>query len=246
MGTHLPSWLAKLEIPLFVSHRQLRKYRTLPVARGPWALDSGAFTEISMYGRWQYPIADYVRDVQRFQQDTGRMEWAAIQDWMCEPHMLEKTGLTVEQHQDLTVDSLVALRSAAPEVPWAPVLQGWAPDEHVRHWEKYEARGIVLEDEKIVGVGSVCRRGHTQEIVDIARSLQPLRIHGFGVKMHGAKVAANYFTSTDSLAWSFAGRRDAPLPGHEVRHKNCANCMEYALIWREKLLGKITSHMEAA
>jgi hypothetical protein len=41
LGTHKPGWLARTEVPLFVSHRTLGGRRELPRARGPWALDSG-------------------------------------------------------------------------------------------------------------------------------------------------------------------------------------------------------------
>jgi hypothetical protein len=51
LGTHQPNWLT-LGVPLFVSDRRLRRYRTLPRAAAPWALDSGGFTELSQYGTW--------------------------------------------------------------------------------------------------------------------------------------------------------------------------------------------------
>ena len=50
LGTHLPQWLGRIDVPLFVSHRMLHKRRTFPRALGEWALDSGGFTEISMFG----------------------------------------------------------------------------------------------------------------------------------------------------------------------------------------------------
>src|SRR5256885_1929343 len=52
LGTHQPSWLRAFTVPLFISHRRLVQYRTLPKARCRWALDSGAFSELSQYGRW--------------------------------------------------------------------------------------------------------------------------------------------------------------------------------------------------
>jgi hypothetical protein len=53
-STHQPAWLAAdLGVPLLVSHRRLVGRRSLPRASGPWACDSGGFTELSMYGRWR-------------------------------------------------------------------------------------------------------------------------------------------------------------------------------------------------
>jgi len=239
LGTHQPQWLSRTSIPLFVSYKRLVEYRTMPRALGPWALDSGAFSEIQAHGAWTIPAKTYAKEVARMSFGVGKMRWAAIQDWMCEPVMLAKTGKTVKQHQRLSVDSLSDLRSIAPSIPWAPVLQGWHPDDYSRHRDMYEAAGFDLKKEKIVGVGSVCRRNRSDEIWQIAHSMRDLSLHGFGVKAAGAVVSKKYFTSTDSMAWSFTARRDAPLPGHSVRHKNCANCIDYALMWRDLLLEKL-------
>jgi hypothetical protein len=38
----------------------------------------------------------------------------------------------------------------------------------------------------------------------------------------------------DSMAWSLGARFNPPLRGHT--HKNCANCLEYALRWRAKVI----------
>ena len=66
-GTHQPQWLGVWRVPLFVSRRRLVKYVNLPRAVAPWALDSGGFTEIAKYGRWETSPRDYVREVRRFQ-----------------------------------------------------------------------------------------------------------------------------------------------------------------------------------
>jgi len=38
--------------------------------------------------------------------------------------------------------------------------------------------------------------------------------------------------TTDSLAWSYGARYSPPLQGCRG-HKNCANCLTYALSWRQ-------------
>lgn len=238
LGVHQPAWLATAGVPLFVSYKRLWKYRTLPRSASEWALDSGAFTEISTHGEWRISAKEYAATVRRFHLEVGRMEWAAIQDWMCEPFITAKTGLTVEDHQRRTVDSLLELRTLEPHVPWAPVLQGWTVEDYARHREMYAVAGVDLRTEKIVGIGSVCRRNKTREIWQIAEAHRDLKMHGFGVKLPAVEVAAGYFTSTDSMAWSFDARRKPPLPGH-TGHKNCANCLEAGMLWRAKLLARI-------
>jgi hypothetical protein len=50
------------------------------------------------------------------------------------------------------------------------------------------------------------------------------------------------------MAWSDEARRAPPLPGHDepgpgrrTGHINCANCAEYALAWRERLLEAVAN-----
>ena len=233
LGTHQPHWLRLLSVPLFVSYRRLRDYKTLPKAIGPRALASGGFSELSMYGRWVTTATEYVAAVRRYMGEIGSMVWAAIQDWMCEPHMLQLTGMTVAEHQARTIASYLELQSLAPEVPWVPVLQGWEPKDYMRHREAYAAAGVDLSALPLVGLGSVCRRQHMGVLATIVRSLQPLHLHGFGIKLQGLAAIGHLLTSADSMAWS-AARRDPPLPGC-AGHINCANCQVYALRWRERV-----------
>jgi hypothetical protein len=243
LGTHMPNWLATSDVPLFVSRRRLAGRRRLPRAGVSWALDSGGFTELQMHGRWTVSAEQYAAEVVRFQHEIGNMDWAAPQDWMCEPHMLRKTGLTVEEHQRRTVDNLLELSRIAPDVPWAPVLQGWAIDDYLRHVAMYEAAGVDLRAEKVVGVGSVCRRQATKEAVRIFRTLHALglQLHGFGVKTSGVAELAVYLASADSLAWSFNARKRPPLGECDGKHVSCANCIKWAMAWRSRVIGKASA-----
>ncbi|HEU5423452.1 MAG TPA: hypothetical protein VFU72_07940, partial [Nitrolancea sp.] len=104
LGAHQPHWLEHTARPLFVSEMRLRKRRRLPEARTVWALDSGGFSQLFLHGDWpQGSERVYVEHVRRYVTEIGRLEWAAPQDWMCEPQMIEKTGLSVAEHQRRTV-----------------------------------------------------------------------------------------------------------------------------------------------
>lgn len=239
LGTHIPRWLSRVWLPLFVSHRRLASLRSLPRAICPWALDSGGFSELTLFGEWRTSPLDYVRAVRRYLVEIGRLQWAAIQDWMCEPHMIAKTGLTIAEHQRKTIVSCDRLHELAPDVPWTPVLQGWHRDDYMRHLDAYAAAGWDLRSFPVVGVGSVCRRQRVSAIRDLLTELHSfgLRIHAFGFKTQGLPWAAPLLRSSDSMAWSLAARHDAPIEGHT--HKNCANCLDYALGWREKVFSCI-------
>lgn len=240
LGTHEPSWLRRVGVPLFISRRRLADRRTLPRAVCPWALDSGGFTELQIHGRWTLDAKAYVAEVRRYRDEIGNLAWAAPQDWMCEPQMLAKTGLTVADHQRRTVDNLLELRTLAPDLWFMPVLQGWALTDYLDHIEQYAAAGIDLRKEFCVGVGSVCRRQATSLATSLFTLLAQagIRVHGFGLKTQGlrheqAALFPSALVSADSMAWSAAARRAEPLPGHT--HSNCANCLEYALRWRRRL-----------
>jgi hypothetical protein len=236
LGTHIPNWLTETDVPLFVSRRRLTHRRTLPVAVGPWALDSGGFTELSLYGHWRTEPREYVADVLRFEREIGLLEWVAPMDWMCEPFMLEKTGGSVAVHQRMTVENFVRLRDELGGLV-VPVLQGWKRDDYHACWSLYEEHGVALEDEPLIGLGSVCRRQDTEVAGRIVRSLAPLRLHGFGVKLTGLGSFSDALASADSMAWSFRARNDAPLPG--CTHRSCANCPRYALRWRDRVLERL-------
>ncbi len=246
LGTHDPSWLGLTSVPLFLSHQRLRRRRALPRARGPWALDSGGFSELSIRGTWTISPADYVAAVRRYRDEIGGLRWAAIQDWMCEPEVLKMTGLSVAEHQRRTVASYLELKSLAPEIPWAPVLQGWALGDYYDCIKGYERAGVDLRALPVVGVGTVCRRQATIRtcflLGDLAR--QGLKLHGFGFKVEGLRNVAEHLVSADSLAWSFNARKNPPLPGHT--HKHCNNCLDYALEWRDELLGSLAVESRAA
>lgn len=241
LGTHQPAWLARVDVPLFISRRRIYMMKRLPRATCNWALDSGGFSELSLFGKWTIDARPYVAEVRRYRDEVGRMDWAAIQDWMCEPWILEKTGLTIAEHQRRTIDSYAELLSLAPEVPWVPVLQGWESDDYLRHRDEYAARGFDLSKLEHVGVGSVCRRQGTQFGVRLMQRmfLHGISVHAFGYKKTGLAASHSFLRSADSMAWSFCARRAAPLPGHEARHKNCANCVDYALMWRSDLLAML-------
>jgi hypothetical protein len=258
LGSHKPHWLAEAGVPLFVSFATLRDRDELWPAIAPWAMDSAGFMELRLRGTWTVPPSEYVSVVRRCVNEIGKLDWAAIQDWMCEPVIRAKTGLTVTQHQCLTIRSLLDLRSMAPELPWAPVLQGWAWPDYDRHVEMYARYGIDLTREPIVGVGSVCRRQNTLQAGTIFASLLRSGIqnlHGFGLKRSGLIDNAPLLRSSDSLAWSTEARLTDPeksnvyqrwlayqrkhLPGHShgVDGKGkCNNCLDYALWWRKEVI----------
>jgi hypothetical protein len=255
LGTHMVSqpWF-DLAVPLFVSRRRFRDRngrprKTLPVARVLWALDSGGFTELNRPPhRWKTTEDEYVSDVTRFRDEIGLLEWVAPMDWMNEPAILLKTGLTVAEHQRRTVDNFVRLRARLGPLV-IPVVQGWTVDDYLRCWELYHRAGVDLEWERTVGVGSVCRRQDTAEAGRIIRALADnllgTALHGFGVKTAGLESFGDALQSADSMAWSYRARRSPPLPG--CTHASCSNCVRFASRWRDTVVERLGQlRLEAA
>jgi len=211
-----------------------------------WALDSGGFTELHRHGRWTLSARQYADEVRRCRDEIGNLDWAAPQDWMCEPSARKATGLSSAEHQQRTVDNFLELRSIAPDLPFVPVLQGFEVRDYLTCLDVYEKAGIDLTAEKVVGLGSVCRRQATEEIDRIASMLHArgIRLHGFGVKIAGLATYAPCLASADSLAWSYGGRRVKPCA--HGRASSEANCIHYAMAWRRRVLAVLASPVQLA
>jgi hypothetical protein len=124
--------------------------------------------------------------------------------------MLAKTGLTIADHQRLTIERYDALKELVRGPYLMPVLQGYSPDSYVAHLRAY---GTRIGPGAYVGVGSLCKRngdpGAAAAVLNaILRERPDLRLHGFGIKttsLADARVHDRLY-SADSMAWSFAAR----------------------------------------
>jgi hypothetical protein len=186
-------------------------WRQKPIEAGKWIMDSGAFTEISTHGRYRLPVEEYAKRVERWSSGPNLLA-AVSEDWMCEPFILSKTGLSIVDHQRLTIERYDALRALVSEVAIIPVLQGYAPEDYVNHVRAYGAR---LYPGMWVGVGSICKRNAKPEAVEaVLRAIKAVRpdllLHGFGVKITAlrSKEVRGMLWSADSMAWSFAARKN--------------------------------------
>lgn len=220
VGLHQPHQAAYFDRAC-ISVRRLWRRRK-PIVRAAVLVDSGAFTELLLHGAYRAGVKEYADALRRLHDERIVQIAAAVaQDYMCEPFILAKTGKTIAEHQRLTVDRYDQLLASDLPFHVMPVLQGFAPSDYVRHVADY---GDRLRPGMWVGVGSICKRnGAPDQIVEVlaaVRSARPdLRLHGFGVKstalLHPG-VRAQIDTA-DSMAWSFAARRQG-------RDANC---------WRE-------------
>lgn len=209
VGLHQPADAQHFD-RAFISINRVRG-RQKPVPAAEWILDSGAFREIEKFGKYRHSPAEYAAEVNRLATINPGLSAAVSQDYMCEAYMLEKTGLTIADHQRLTIERYDALLPLIPNVYLMPVLQGYSLKSYLDHIDQY---GDRLKPGMYVGVGSVCKRnGDVRQIEAILsaikRKRRDLYLHGFGIKTTALSsgVVRDCLHSADSMAWSFAARR---------------------------------------
>lgn len=192
----------------FISVNRLRRRRG-PFPVGDWIMDSGAFTEISAHGRYRSSVREYAVEARRWI-GLGHLELIVSQDYMCEPFILDKTGMTVAMHQALTIIRYDDLLQCDPGRPVMPVLQGFAPVDYVEHVKAYGSR---LTEGMRVGVGSVCKRNADPvsiiAVLSAIKLVRPdLKLHGFGLKTTALAYPeiCLLLYSADSMAWSYRAR----------------------------------------
>lgn len=251
LGAGNVKWLAEADVPLFITYKAFgKRTASLPKAIAPWALDSGAFTELINHGEWKMPTDEYVEGVRRLRDGVGMMDYACPQDWICSPPMLAATGKSIEYHQRMTVENFVHLSEIADDVVWMPALQGWTREDYDNHVIMYLDAGVDLTRFDLVGLGSIGLRQDDPIVGDIARHLKSdgIALHGFGVKMTGIKLYGDALASADSMAWSFTARymfKPAMAEcAEEFRRgehpQSCMACLRYAKHWRERVVAATT------
>lgn len=202
LGAHRLNWLWRglARGPLFVNvHLMLSKsderkanfgaglfVRPTPLERATVdiGLDSGGYTELKDYGLWRWSAAEHVWLVRRMFRELGRVDFAAPQDWPCGDETLRRTGLSVVEHQERTLRAYLEMMRLAPEIPWAPVLQGGAPIDFLRHVEAYQRAGIDLWTFQRVLLGSIAYRDDDPLIYQVVQALQRtgIALHALGAK----------------------------------------------------------------
>jgi len=209
LGLHQPNHAFRFH-RVFISVNRLRN-RKSSFRVNRWIMDSGAFSTIHKYGGYPMPVDAYAYQVVKWR-NTGIRLAAVSEDFMCEPVMLERTGMTVTQHQRMTVDRYSKLIDLTKDENYyiMPVIQGYSPLEYKNCIRLY---GNLLVSNAWVGVGSVCKRNTNTEsvlaILDAVKTERPdLRLHGFGLKTSALlnPRVSQLLHSSDSMAWSYSAR----------------------------------------
>lgn len=226
VGLHQPADAQHFD-RAFISVNRLRG-RKKPIAAPAWIMDSGAFTEIAEHGHYRQGVEDYAAEIRRWAYPGSGLVAAVAQDYMCEPFIVAKTGLSVAEHQRLTIERYDALMACdTGGVYIMPVLQGYTVADYVAHIRQYGSR---LKHGAYVGVGSVCKRNTDIRQIEailtaIKRERPDLLLHGFGLKVTALSsgVVRELLHSADSMAWSFAARKEGRNPNDWREAKRWVN-----------------------
>lgn len=209
VGLHQPHDSAHFD-RAFISINRVRG-RKKPVPSPEWIMDSGAFTEITTHGKYRHGVEQYAAEINRLAAINPGLKVAVAQDYMCEPWVLQITGMTVAEHQRLTIERYDALCPLVDGVYIMPVLQGYRIEDYLSHIDQY---GDRLPHGAYVGVGSVCKRnGDVRQIEAILMAIKTkrpdLKLHGFGLKTTAltSGLVRELLETADSMAWSFAARK---------------------------------------
>lgn len=217
VGGQLPAAARAVGAPVLVSAnalavydkwREWHRWRAAPDLDGmDVALDSAGFVAWSRYGAFPWTVEAYVRLA-----SSRPWTWWAQMDACCEPEIAASRA-AVRMRQAETIRLLHECRREAARAGVAgpvPVLQGWRASDYAWHVGQLD-----LHEDRLVGVGSMCRRhvwgpDGVLAVVDALDRVLPrqVRLHLFGVKSDGLEVLARHprIASVDSMAWDVDAR----------------------------------------
>jgi len=169
-------------------------------------IDCGGYSFFHKFGEYQTSDREYLEYIEKVQPDM----WA-LRDYPCESSILRRHGTNVDEQIERTVDNHANLCDLLDD--WDldgeifSVVQGWEPKDYEICIDMMRDRGIPLKN---VGIGSVCGRDSSEDVVEIIRRVSneadPQKLHTFGVKTDVLQFeeARSLLTSTDSQAFEFS------------------------------------------
>lgn len=189
-----------------ISVNVLQRRRSMTINN--WILDCGGYTTILKHGRYPDSPEAYAAQINHWSQ-YGNLVAAVSQDWLCLPSHLARTGLSVADHQRLSIERYDTLCKLVETTIILPTLQGLNPTDYIVHLHQY---GDRLRLKQWVGVGSLKNREiSTVEaiLIGIKRERPDLQLHGFGCGLEylSSGTIFQLLKSADSMAWSYHARR---------------------------------------
>lgn len=176
-------------------------------------LDSAGFVAMSQMGGFPWSPEQYIFGL------CAAFPWTSFASLdMCVEAAVAANRFEVEERIAKTVHlnklCQILARDAGIDDRLMPVIQGATADDYLRC---YDALQYMIGDDRVVGVGSMCRRntegpdGIVSIIDQLDRRLpKGVRLHLFGLKSDGAEAVADLdgrIASIDSQAYGFRARK---------------------------------------
>ncbi|WP_048149010.1 deazapurine DNA modification protein DpdA family protein [Palaeococcus ferrophilus] len=204
-------------------------------------IDSGGYSFFFKLREYPDPHEKYLEFVLKKNAD-----FFANRDYPCEPEVLRQTCRTVMENQLKTIENQIAIQDLIedqyPELKdrFVAVVQGWTLDDYLRMLDEMKSQGLLT---RLIGIGSVCRRGQEKQIRRIITALRaelPRKygLHAFGVKFSALKYKDVWdaLYSADSLAYRYGiDRVKDPRPIPEQIKESLAK-------WISRLDALATTH----
>ena len=179
-----------------------KKIKIVP-ATGKFFLDSGGFTEIFRFGKYTFPPSDLISYVL-----VNKVDYFATMDYPCEPVVLARTGKTIDEHIQLTVESNLELMDH-PKV--VPVIQGYSVDDYIRCCDLIKDYGC---QKPYMAIGTMCKRTKVSDALAILNAIKTefpkSELHAFGLKKNFLPKVKDLIWSSDSIAWFYFQRGGFP------------------------------------
>lgn len=128
VGIHQPSDAHRFERAC-ISVNRLRG-RKKPLGQVQVLVDSGAFTELNLYGQYRHDVDTYADELQRLHvSGVVSIAAAVAQDYMCEAFMLAKTGMIATINASPSSDTM----------PWSQLCKAaLAAIAHFQFYQSYK------------------------------------------------------------------------------------------------------------
>ena len=98
------AWIPEYFMLSYQVVKRLKRAWSIP-DRLEWVMDSGGFSELKLRGKYTFTPEEYIKKVEQWQPD-----FFINMDYMCEPTQLNKTGLSLEEHLQLTIENQIKLQ----------------------------------------------------------------------------------------------------------------------------------------
>jgi len=194
--------------PINVMINYASKVNTPPQTTRKLFIDSGGFSFFFKMKDYATPHKHYLKFVEK-----RKADFFANRDYPCEPELLRKNKTTVKNNQERTIENHIEIMDIIDNEfsnlkhKFVAVIQGWKVDEYLLMLDRMKEQGLLT---KRIAIGSICRRGQSQEIRKIVTEIRKnltkkYELHAFGVKFNMLcyKDVWDALTSADSMAFRF-------------------------------------------